>query len=193
MNKIFILLAFFISILSTTKAQLISDWIKTGPLKQPRYYLKNSHVILCGVLDDVEAFEEANKDQSINIESCLQAKDSMDGKEPKTYKIIGIKNGKLLFNEVDLFENREKNSKQIGQIYNVSANAVATLWAVRYPQGDLMILGPRLCDKVDNWRTDRSIDLMKEFPRNPSLPFPTKSKPELVRYHSFEYHMGCGT
>lgn len=190
MVKYFFLLFFLYSAFALADGQLFTDWLKTGPTKQPRYFLKNSKLSLCGILDAVTALKIENPNEKIQIESCLMASDSLDGEPPTAYEIMDMKGEKFLIRK---YINKEDKIKPANPIYEIPAKAVATLWAVRYPEGEIMFYGPNLCEKVHDWRIDRNFDLKTELPSNPIMPFPIKSKGEAVRYHAFEYNMGCGT
>lgn len=190
MMKYFLLFFILLPLFAYAEGQLFTDWLKTGPAKQPRYFLKNSRVSLCGLLDEVTAFKVDKPEEKIQIKSCLMASDSLDDGLATAFEVVDLKGENLLIRD---YIAKHEPKPLTNPIYAVSAKSVATLWAMRFPEGEVMFYGPKLCDKMYDWRTERSLELSTELPSNPIMPFPTKSKGEAVRYHVFEYHMGCGT
>ncbi len=200
MNKIFLLFLIVYSFNAFAVGQLITDWLKAGTEKQPRYFLKNYPMQICGSLEKVNATLVKNHPLNFNIKlaetyseeftSCLEAEDSIDGSAKTRYEILE-KNGN------DFYIKRVKVEGEPAGFFpvlKIPANSISTFWAMRYPQGEIMIEGPPLCEHMYDWRkTPRRFDLSLWMPSNPTLPFPVKSEGEAVRYHVFEYHMGCGT
>lgn len=194
--KMHILLFFLFLVSSRVYAQMSSDWLKAGSEKQPRYFLKNYPMILCGSLESIKAtivkghplnskFPEIYE---IEIPSCLDAQDSLDG-EPKPKYEIFEKVGSLFY-----IREMAKEDKMSVPVLSVPANLIATHWAMRYPQGEIMFEGPALCDHMWEWRTsNKNLDLGSWLRSKVWLPFPVKGEGETVRYHVFEYHLGCGT
>lgn len=163
-------------------------WLKAGPEKLPRYFKKGALLPLCGIFEDVTANPSVDKSaktlKSINIESCLQAKDNIEGVSPALFEILDLKDGNLLIT------NPEGDKK----IYYVKANDVATYWAKRFPEGELMLSGYELCERMSDWRRKENVDAGENANKKPfDLPFKTTSNGETIRYHVFEYHLGCGT
>lgn len=172
-----------------SKKEAPAVWFKAGPDKMPRYFKKGSVLPLCGIFEDVAANPSADNSakttKSINIESCLQAKDNIEGVVPAYFEIVDLKDGKMHI------LNPEGDKK----IYYVNANEVVTYWAKRFPEGEVMLGGYDLCARMSSWRQKDNAELVSQNPnRKPvGLPFAATSVGESIRYHVFEYHLGCGT
>jgi hypothetical protein len=96
MRMLFILFFVLWHQFAYAEGQLFTDWLKTGPAKQPRYFLKNSRVSLCGFLDEVSAFKVDNQLEKLQIKSCLMASDSLDDAAAPEYEIVDLKGENLL-------------------------------------------------------------------------------------------------
>lgn len=190
--KTFLFLVIFISHHSLAEEVSSQVWFKTRPENQPRYYLKGSKISLCGLFGVVKAHTEEKNKEPLLIQACLIAKGSLDSPPQQLYEIIDLIGDKLYFRKV-VDEDLSDQKPIVNSVYSASPRYLASLWGIRFPEGEIMIAGPQICDEMYSWREKSSINRDSEFLKSTKLPFETKSQAEPVRYHVFEYHMGCGT